>query len=133
MANHIIGEVDIVVKGRALTMRFGSFAIAELETKIGRPLVSMVHELDNPDKRFMKTLATALWAMLQEYQPESDPDGIDLRTAYRIIDDLGFQAAGEKVAECMNAAFPDIEEGAEGTANPPNRQTRRASAAKKAA
>lgn len=133
MANHIIGEVDLITKDRPLKMRFGSFAIAELESALGRPLIHMVHELDNPEKRYMKTMATALWAMLQEYQPETEQNGIDLRMCYRIIDELGFQAAGEKVAECMNVAFPDAGELAEGAANPPNRRTRRVSAAKKTA
>lgn len=133
MANHIIGEVDLVWNGRPLKMRFGSFAIAELETKLGRPLISMAEELDNPEKRFMKTIVTALWAMLQEYQPEDQPDGITMRQAHRIIDDLGLQHAGEKVAECMNMAFPDAGEVAEGAENPPNRKKRRVKAARERA
>jgi hypothetical protein len=122
MANAEIGELDFAVKDKNYKMRFGSYAIAQLETALGRPMVSIAVELDNPDKRFMKTIVTALWASLQEFHE----DEVSLRDAYRILDAAGFQATGEMVAAALNLAFPEV---AEGKANPPNRATRRATKA----
>lgn len=121
MANKQVGEVKLIAGAATYTLRFGSYAIAQLETELDRPMLDLALELEDESKRRMKTLVAALWAALQEHHPE-----VDMRRAYSILDDAGFTEAGQKVAECLNLAFPDAEGGTE---NPPNRRARRKAAA----
>lgn len=121
MANKQVGEVKLIAGSATYTLRFGSYAIAQLETELDRPMLDLALELEDESKRRMKTLVAALWAALQEHHPE-----VDMRRAYSILDDAGFTEAGQRVAECLNLAFPDAE--GEG-GNPPNRRARRRAAA----
>lgn len=125
MANKEVGEVKLVAKGATYTLRFGSYAIASLETELDRPMLGIALELEDENKRRMKTLVAALWAALQEHHPD-----VDMRKAYSILDDAGFTEAGNKIAECLNLAFPDAADVGGAGGNPPNRRTRRAAAAK---
>ncbi len=127
MANKEVGEVKLVADGATYTLRFGSYAIAQLETELDRPMLGIALELEDENKRRMKTLVAALWAAMQEHHPEDQPGGVDMRKAYSILDAAGFTEAGNKIAECLNLAFPDAGEGQ--GANPPNRRARRKAAA----
>lgn len=127
MANRQIGECTLTAGDVTYTLRFGAFAIAELETELNRPMISIATELENVEKRRVKTVIAALWAGLQEHH-----EGLTVREAARIMDTMGFVDAALKVAEALNLAFPPAVTGAArgGTANPPNRATRRKTAAK---
>jgi hypothetical protein len=126
MANRENGEVELVAD-KTYTLRFGSYAIAELEDKLNRPMVSIVQELENPDRRRVKTLIAAGWAALQEFHGEDAPD---IKDAARIIDQAGFVVAATKIGECLQAAFPPAKKAgrAADEENPPNRKARRAAA-----
>lgn len=128
MANREIGECKLTAGDATYTLRYGAFAIAELETELNRPMISIATELENADKRRVKTVIAALWAGLQEHH-----EGLTIRDAARIMDTMGFVDAALKVAEALNLAFPPATVGAArgGTANPPNRAARRKTAATK--
>lgn len=123
MANKQIGEVTLTTSHGPMTLRFGSYAIAELESELDRPFLSIALELEDAKKRKMRTILACLWAALREHHP-----GVEtLRDAARIMDDVGFIECGMKVADAMNLAFPDPEEGSAGPL--PNRKERRAARA----
>lgn len=119
------GEVDFEVKGVRYRLRFGSYAIAQIETALDMSMYELATELENPKKRRMKTLGVALWAGLGEYHPE-----IGEREAFRLLDDGGMQYVGGKLGDALTLAFPD---GKAGSENPtqPNRRERRAEKARK--
>lgn len=118
MANREIGEVKLVAKGETYTLRFGSYAIAQMESELGKPMLAIALELEDENKRGMRTLLAALWAALQEHHPETD-----MRGAGKILDQAGYVPAGQAIAECLNLAFPETE----GKPRPlPNRKQRRA-------
>lgn len=125
MANKQIGEVTLQTSHGPMTLRFGSYAISEIEDKLDRGFLSIAEELEDPERRKMKTVLACLWAGLREHHPGVE----DLKDAAAIMDDVGFITAGLKVAEAMNLAFPDPSEGSAGPL--PNRKARRAASARK--
>lgn len=124
MANRQVGEVKLVAGDATYTMRFGSYAIAQMEDELDMPMLAFAQELEDPNKRRMKTLGVALWASLQEHHGDAFPQTKD---AFRLMDAAGFELVGEKLVEALNLAFPEAEAPAEGNGN---RKTRRAAAAK---
>lgn len=128
MANKHIGETEIQVEDVVYTLRFGSFAISQLEEELNISIMKIAEELEDPNNRRMKTLIACLWAGLLEHH-----ESITMRAAALILDDYGFIATGTKVAEALNLAFPEVEGVAdESDVNPPaNRRQRRATKAKK--
>lgn len=127
MANTENQEVKFTVKGVDYTMRFGSYAVAQMERALDMSMYELALELENPHKRRMATLGVALWAGLNEFHPE-----IDERAAFRLLDDGGKEYVGGKLGEALEMAFPDADPkgGDAGNPTPANRQGRRAAAAK---
>jgi hypothetical protein len=130
MANKHNGEVKLTaVDGREYILKFGSYALAELEDKAGRSFRDMLEEL-NDEKRFrVKTCILFIWAGLQEHHED-----MTVKDAAALVDALGIAQAGEKLSTALVLAFPELKpkEGAavDGDENPTgNRRQRRATAA----
>lgn len=129
MSKRITGEITIAANGKTYRLKFGTYALMELESELGRPFVAIVEELNDPARFSIKTAITMIWAALQDHH-----EGVSMKEAAAIIDDLGIQAAADKIGEALVAAFPELEKGAagDGTENPKaSRRQRRAAAAKK--
>lgn len=110
MANKHRGEVSLQALGQTWKLRFSTNSLCELEEQAGEPLQSLAGKMDNPETARIGTLRAILWAGLLD-----NHEGITLRQAGDIIDDLGTADAGAKIGEAFQLAFPE----ADGKANPP--------------
>lgn len=126
MANKQVGEHSFQADGSKWTLRFGAWAISELETELDRSILSIAKELENPEAVRTRTVIACVWAGLQQHHPE-----IDMRTAADLMDKRGLEAVRIDLETAINLAFPEGEGGGS-DANPPagNRQQRRAAKAK---
>ncbi len=126
MGNKEVGELVFEAGGKSYTLRFGAWAIAELEAALDRSMMSIAREVENPEELRAHTMIAAIWAGLQQHHPD-----IDRRQAAMIMDKIGFAESGDLLGKAFELAFPDQEGDASGE-NPPagNRRDRRAAAAK---
>lgn len=126
MANKQVGEVSFQAGDETYTLRLGSWAIAELESETGRPILDIATEMEDPAKRRMHTMIAVFCAALRQHHPD-----VDRRQAADIMDRAGLPFTMGKLEEALNLAFP--EEGEAKSTNPPagNRRQRRKAAAGK--
>lgn len=124
MANRHRGEIEFEANGQTYKMRFGTWAIAELEGKLGRKCGQIFAALEDEKEFNIKTVIACIWAALQEHH-----EGTTMKEAAAIIDDLGVIRTGNLIQETLEIAFPDLmdaEVAESGTDNPTgNRAERR--------
>ncbi len=85
------------------TLRFSFNALCLLEDETGKGM----SELFEGDMK-LGTVRTTVWAGLQDEHPDLEPKDVG-----DLIDKVGIDVVKDKLAEALQAAFPDAE-GAEG-------------------
>ncbi len=107
------GEVDLRVGDTTYTLAFGINQLVELENISDASIIDIADWFADRSKLRAGNMRAALWAALQKHHPE-----IDLLSAGEIIGEVGLLPVVEKLAEAIQAAFPEVE--ASGKANPPD-------------
>lgn len=126
MANKENGEVAITAGGKDYIMKFGTFALAELEDKLGRPFAEVLEELNDEKSFRVKTAVATIWAALQHHH-----EGLSMREAAEIMDSIGIKEAADTISRALVLAFPELEVADDSDVNPTgNRRQRRAAATK---
>lgn len=103
MANAQKGEVTLEAGGETYRLQFTTNAMCELEDATGKTINEVVAELsdaDNPPG--MKTMRVLLWAAMVEHR-----EGVTIRDAGVICDEIGVGNVGELIGDAFQAAFPD--------------------------
>lgn len=112
MANPIKGEVDLPVDGKTFTLCLGINEIVELETVTDTGIVEIAGWFADRSKLRVGNMRAVLWASLQKHHPE-----ISLEGAGEMIGKVGLLPIVERLADAIQAAFPEAETGAK--PNPP--------------
>lgn len=108
MANTEKGEVGFEALGESWILRFSTNALCEIEDATGRSAIALANSLDDEDNVKMSDIRLMFWAGLTE-----NHDEVDLKTAGKIIDNLGPQA-GVYIGQALLAAFPEAGESTKG-------------------
>jgi hypothetical protein len=108
--NAVRGEVPFVVEGQSYTLVFDFNAICTVEEVFDLPIAQI------GEKMAAGMRAGDLRKLIAAGLQDRHPGITDLQAGY-LIGKLGAQVAAEKLAEAMQAAFPDAG-GAKGSAVP---------------
>ena len=105
MANREKGEVVLEWGERKLVLLLDINALAEMEDLLDAGVFPIVQQMEL-DRRAgrpprIATLRAFIWAGTREHAPD-----IDLKTAGKVIGDLGIPVVQEAVAKAIMAAFP---------------------------
>lgn len=98
------------VGDQVYTLVFDFNAICEIEERFDAPIVEVAAKLD--DQIRAKDLRALIAVTLQDRHP-----GISEKEVGRLIGEYGAEAAGQKLIEAMQSAFPQAE-AAEGDKDP---------------
>lgn len=110
VANRVKGEVPIEVEGQTYVMVFDFNAICSVEEVFDLPISEIGQKM--ADGMRARDLRTLIAAGLQGHHA-----GLTDVQAGDIISQIGAQTAADKLAEAMQAAFPQAG-GAKGTGDP---------------
>lgn len=105
MANPHKGDVRLLAREAAYTIRLNTDAICQAEGVSGKRFAQLVVEADTGGFSSMRLL---LWAALRKHHP-----ALDLAGAGEIIDAAGVKVVTDGIAEAIKRAFPPADE------NPP--------------
>jgi len=97
MANPHKGEVAFEADGISYVLRFSIDAICQLEELTGKGIVTLIGELQDPEKMSLSLARQVLWAGLQEQQPH-----IGVKEAGELITAAGGMA---KIISLFGTAF----------------------------
>lgn len=101
MANAARGHTGLTIDGVDYTLAFTANAMCELEEKTGQSVPLFLAGLEDPkNPPGFKEIRLLLWAGLL------DQHGLDLKAAGDLIDAIGLDAMGEKMAEAMARSLP---------------------------
>ncbi|RWF69556.1 MAG: hypothetical protein EOS26_25065 [Mesorhizobium sp.] len=87
-------------------MKIGTNAMCELEETTGKSIAEIGKLLVDPTTATVTLMRRVFMTALLEHQ-----EGISLKQAGDIIDDLGIGVAGQKLGEAFQAALPKAKEG----------------------
>jgi hypothetical protein len=106
MANPHKGEIAFEAEGRSYVLRFSIDAICQLEAETNRGIVSLIGELQDPEKMSLTMVRRILWAGLQEHQPD-----LSLKDAGELIPAAGGMAnLLVMFGKAFSASFPALKE-----------------------
>lgn len=106
MANRQRGEVTFEANGETWTMKIGTNAMCEIEEATGKSISEVGKLLGNEKTASMSLMRAVFWGSLQEHH-----DGITLKQAAGLIDEIGAGEAGALIGKAFEAAFPKQKEG----------------------
>jgi hypothetical protein len=105
MANRLRGQIELKAGEAVHILRFTVNAFCDLETELGRPMSEILAGFMTPESRAKVSLSLVralVWAGLKDAQPS-----VTIAAAGEIMDAAGPPTAVAKVAEALQAAFPD--------------------------
>lgn len=106
MANKQKGEVALVALSKEWILKFSTNALCELEDLTGKSAIEVANSMNDESKVTMKLLRQIVFAGLSENNPSPT-----IEDAGNIIDSVGFDVIGPKIAEAFILAFPAPEDG----------------------
>lgn len=101
MGNPLKGDVTFEAGGRSRRLRYSADALCAMEGQLDMGIFSIAQKLQDPDPR-LEFIRVVFWAGLLEQDPE-----ITVREAGDLVVELGVMDALAKIAEAMQAAFPE--------------------------
>lgn len=99
----MMGTVEFEAGGVAYSMRMSTNAQVRYQRAAGETLLRGLNEIQN-DPSDTERLRRLIWASM------SHVDGLTEDAAGDIMDELGIEAAIEKLSEAVNAAYPKAAE-----------------------
>lgn len=101
MANKQRGEISFEANGQTWTMKVGTHAMCEIEDATGKTIAEIGNLMGNTKTASMKLLRAVFWGSLQHHH-----EGISMKDAADLIDEIGADVAGQKIGEAFSIAFP---------------------------
>jgi hypothetical protein len=114
MVNKYNGEISLIAGDQEYVLKFGTYALIELEEYLGRSFSDLLEELNNPKTFMVKTAVAMIWAALQDHH-----QGISIKEVSGIVDLVGIQNTITRLSEALKLAFPELEVSEDGDKNPP--------------
>lgn len=111
MANAERGEVSVDVGGRSLTLKIGTNAMCEIEAATGKTITEIGRLLGSEETASIELMRVVFWGALQHHH-----EGLTLKDAGNLIDEIGPSEIGPLIGRAFEAAFPAAKGGKE---NPP--------------